>query len=203
MADIIVPDEKRRLDDPKEISAFLARSAPITNAGPWRSRQSLCRGGGNFGRLRPGDRPSQGRGRLRHGRRNQRLAGDAWLGRHAGRFRSEHTHSEDEVRSILKGRGLFHIHPDTAPSSPSRSRPAILSTCRWERSTGSICVPTARFGPFVSFRTRPVGRPLTSTAGAYPLHAGLLESRLRRRRDEAVRGADMISVRHSGRPARH
>jgi 1,2-dihydroxy-3-keto-5-methylthiopentene dioxygenase len=31
------------------------------------------------------------------------------------RFRSEHTHSENEVRFILKGRGLFHIHPESGP----------------------------------------------------------------------------------------
>jgi len=31
------------------------------------------------------------------------------------RFRKEHTHSEDEVRFILKGRGLFHIHPPQGP----------------------------------------------------------------------------------------
>src|SRR6516164_3943070 len=31
------------------------------------------------------------------------------------KFRKEHTHSEDEVRFILKGRGLFHIHPKTGP----------------------------------------------------------------------------------------
>ena len=31
------------------------------------------------------------------------------------KFASEHTHSEDEVRFILKGRGLFHIHPRTGP----------------------------------------------------------------------------------------
>src|SRR4051812_35037764 len=31
------------------------------------------------------------------------------------KFASEHTHSEDEVRFILKGRGLFHIHPKTGP----------------------------------------------------------------------------------------
>jgi 1,2-dihydroxy-3-keto-5-methylthiopentene dioxygenase len=31
------------------------------------------------------------------------------------RFRKEHTHSEDEVRFILKGRGLFHIHPKNGP----------------------------------------------------------------------------------------
>jgi 1,2-dihydroxy-3-keto-5-methylthiopentene dioxygenase len=31
------------------------------------------------------------------------------------KFRKEHTHSEDEVRFILRGRGLFHIHPDSGP----------------------------------------------------------------------------------------
>src|SRR5260370_38997810 len=31
------------------------------------------------------------------------------------KFRKEHTHSEDEVRFILKGRGLFHIHPKRCP----------------------------------------------------------------------------------------
>jgi len=27
------------------------------------------------------------------------------------RFRTEHTHDEDEVRFIIAGRGIFHIHP--------------------------------------------------------------------------------------------
>ena len=31
------------------------------------------------------------------------------------KFTMEHTHSEDEVRFILKGRGLFHVHPPTGP----------------------------------------------------------------------------------------
>jgi 1,2-dihydroxy-3-keto-5-methylthiopentene dioxygenase len=31
------------------------------------------------------------------------------------KFKSEHTHTEDEVRFILKGSGLFHIHPKTGP----------------------------------------------------------------------------------------
>jgi 1,2-dihydroxy-3-keto-5-methylthiopentene dioxygenase len=31
------------------------------------------------------------------------------------RFKSEHWHDEDEVRFILAGRGLFHIHPTEAP----------------------------------------------------------------------------------------
>lgn len=31
------------------------------------------------------------------------------------RFRAEHTHSEDEVRFILRGNGLFHVHPESGP----------------------------------------------------------------------------------------
>ena len=31
------------------------------------------------------------------------------------RFSSEHWHDEDEVRFIIRGRGLFHIHPTTGP----------------------------------------------------------------------------------------
>jgi 1,2-dihydroxy-3-keto-5-methylthiopentene dioxygenase len=31
------------------------------------------------------------------------------------RFRKEHWHDEDEVRFILRGRGVFHIHPRDAP----------------------------------------------------------------------------------------
>ncbi|MEP6493227.1 MAG: cupin domain-containing protein [bacterium] len=31
------------------------------------------------------------------------------------RFSSEHWHDEDEVRLIVEGRGIFHIHPETGP----------------------------------------------------------------------------------------
>jgi len=31
------------------------------------------------------------------------------------KFNKEHTHSEDEVRFIVKGRGIFHIHADHGP----------------------------------------------------------------------------------------
>jgi len=31
------------------------------------------------------------------------------------KFNSEHWHDEDEVRFIVEGHGLFHIHPKTAP----------------------------------------------------------------------------------------
>jgi len=31
------------------------------------------------------------------------------------KFNSEHWHDEDEIRFIVEGRGLFHIHPSTGP----------------------------------------------------------------------------------------
>jgi 1,2-dihydroxy-3-keto-5-methylthiopentene dioxygenase len=31
------------------------------------------------------------------------------------KFNKEHTHAEDEVRFIVKGRGVFHIHPSGSP----------------------------------------------------------------------------------------
>jgi 1,2-dihydroxy-3-keto-5-methylthiopentene dioxygenase len=31
------------------------------------------------------------------------------------RFNREHTHAEDEVRFIVEGRGLFHVHPEQGP----------------------------------------------------------------------------------------
>jgi 1,2-dihydroxy-3-keto-5-methylthiopentene dioxygenase len=31
------------------------------------------------------------------------------------KFKKEHTHSEDEVRFIVEGSGIFHIHPDGGP----------------------------------------------------------------------------------------
>ena len=31
------------------------------------------------------------------------------------KFSSEHWHDEDEVRFIVEGRGLFHVHPQAAP----------------------------------------------------------------------------------------
>ena len=31
------------------------------------------------------------------------------------KFRSEHWHDEDEVRFIIEGRGIFHIHPQDRP----------------------------------------------------------------------------------------
>ena len=42
------------------------------------------------------------------------------------KFRKEHWHDEDEVRFILRGRGVFHIHPQDAPVMAIEVGPADL-----------------------------------------------------------------------------
>jgi 1,2-dihydroxy-3-keto-5-methylthiopentene dioxygenase len=116
MAYIIVPDEKRRLDDEKEISAFLAPFGIYHERWPLEDRVSpdaapeeiLAAYAPEIDRLK-----AEG-GYVTADVINvspETPGLDAML----ERFRSEHTHSEDEVRFILKGRGLFHIHPDSGP----------------------------------------------------------------------------------------
>ena len=116
MAYIIVPDEKRRLDDSKEISDFLAPFGIYHERWPLEDRVSpdaapeeiLAAYAPEIDRLK-----AEG-GYVTADVINvspETPGLDAML----ERFRSEHTHSEDEVRFILKGRGLFHIHPDNGP----------------------------------------------------------------------------------------
>ncbi len=42
------------------------------------------------------------------------------------RFNSEHWHDEDEVRMIVEGRGLFHIHPSDGPVFAIQVEPGDL-----------------------------------------------------------------------------
>ncbi len=81
------------------------------------------------------------------------------------KFRTEHWHDEDEVRFIVRGRGLFHVHPGKAVrSSRSRSRRATSSACRAAPGTGSICAAIVTSAPSGSSRTNRVGRPTTRRA---------------------------------------
>jgi 1,2-dihydroxy-3-keto-5-methylthiopentene dioxygenase len=42
------------------------------------------------------------------------------------KFSREHWHDEDEVRFIIQGRGVFHIHPATAPVAAIEVEPGDL-----------------------------------------------------------------------------
>jgi 1,2-dihydroxy-3-keto-5-methylthiopentene dioxygenase len=116
MATIIIPDEKRHIDDVQQLRAFLAPHGIYHERWPLEERvdpnasqeeilsayapelQQLMDQGGyvtaDVINVNP-ETPNL----------------EAML----DKFRKEHTHSEDEVRFILKGRGLFHIHPKTGP----------------------------------------------------------------------------------------
>ena len=41
------------------------------------------------------------------------------------KFSREHLHEEDEVRFIVHGHGVFHVHPPTRQWSPSKSKQEI------------------------------------------------------------------------------
>ena len=116
MAIVTVPAEGRRITDPAEIKTFLAGHGIAYDVWPLEDRvdpaapaekilaayapeiDELKRRGGfvtaDVVDIYP-DTPNL----------------DAML----GKFNKEHTHTEDEVRFILQGRGVFHINPVTRP----------------------------------------------------------------------------------------
>lgn len=116
MAVVKIPDEQRTIDDPNGVQSYLAargieyeQCAPEHPLEPTASNDALLaayaariaelksRGGyvtADVIDVKP-DTPGL----------------DAML----ARFNSEHWHDEDEVRLIVDGRGLFHIHPEGGP----------------------------------------------------------------------------------------
>ena len=116
MACVVVPDENRVISDNGEITAFLK---PF---GIWHERWELAE------RVSPSapaeeilaaykpeiDRLSAAGGYITADVM-QVTPETPNLDAMMEKFKSEHTHSEDEVRFILRGAGLFHIHPDNGP----------------------------------------------------------------------------------------
>ena len=76
-----------------------------------RSRRSRRRCRRRPHRLCRRDRRHEGPGRLHHRRRHRRRPRNPGLDAMLANFSTEHTHDEDEVRFIIAGRGIFHIHP--------------------------------------------------------------------------------------------
>jgi 1,2-dihydroxy-3-keto-5-methylthiopentene dioxygenase len=116
MAVISIPDEQRTIDDPEAIQRYLAACgieyspcAPEHELEPTASSDALLGAYAN----RIADLKSRG------GYTTADVIDvkpdtpglDAML----ARFNSEHWHDEDEVRLIVDGRGLFHIHPENGP----------------------------------------------------------------------------------------
>ena len=115
MAVVTVPEENRTLEAPEEISAFLAPHGITYERWPLEDR------------VDPDASDEQILDAYRTELDELMAAGgyvtadvinvtpetpnlDALL----NKFNQEHTHTEDEVRFILKGRGIFHLHPEGA-----------------------------------------------------------------------------------------
>jgi 1,2-dihydroxy-3-keto-5-methylthiopentene dioxygenase len=127
MAIVNVPDEQRTLHDPGEISAFL-QSIGIRYE-RWDSSTSLP----------PDASPQQVLDA--YSAQIERLKSEGGyvtadvidvnpdtpgLEGMLAKFQTEHWHDEDEVRYIVAGRGLFHIHPASAPVCAIEVEPGDL-----------------------------------------------------------------------------
>jgi len=116
MATVHIPDQNRNLKDPDEIVAFLK---PF---GIWYECWQV------EGRLDPNATDADILSEYAPEIAKVKSAGgfvtadvinvqpntpnlDAML----AKFNKEHTHSEDEVRFTVEGRGVFHLHPDQGP----------------------------------------------------------------------------------------
>jgi 1,2-dihydroxy-3-keto-5-methylthiopentene dioxygenase len=116
MALVRIPDESRSISDPAEVSAYLAeRSIEYEK---WTPTTSLPIGA-------PADAILSAYGEKIDALKAQGgyVTADV-IDVHAetpnletmlAKFRSEHWHDEDEVRLIVEGRGLFHVHPPNQP----------------------------------------------------------------------------------------
>jgi 1,2-dihydroxy-3-keto-5-methylthiopentene dioxygenase len=111
-----IPDEHRTIEDAGEITAFLAgcdieyqRLEPQTGASRLDTSEELLTSyAGKIDELKA-------RGGYVTADVIDVHAATPGLEAMLARFNSEHWHDEDEVRLIVEGRGLFHIHPRTGP----------------------------------------------------------------------------------------
>jgi 1,2-dihydroxy-3-keto-5-methylthiopentene dioxygenase len=116
MAKVRIPDEHRTIEEAEGITAFLAsrdieyeRLDPqIGNSRPGTSEELLSSYAAKIDELKA-------RGGYVTADVIDVNAATPGLEAMLARFNSEHWHDEDEVRLIVEGRGLFHIHPRTGP----------------------------------------------------------------------------------------
>jgi len=116
MAVITIPEQNRRIDDVAEISSFMEEH------GLWYERWDLTK-------LPPADATAEVilscyKDEIeRLNARGGYVTADVinvspatpGLDGMLAKFSPEHTHSEDEVRFVVHGRGVFHINPENAP----------------------------------------------------------------------------------------
>ena len=116
MAIVRIPDEGRTIDEPASIAAFLGAHGieyeRMTSSGLLPAAATSDQVLAAFAR-KIDDLKNRG-GYVTADVIDVR-AETPGLDAMLARFRTEHWHDEDEVRLIVEGRGLFHIHPVGAP----------------------------------------------------------------------------------------
>jgi len=112
MATVYIPDERRTLAEQAEIRGYLARIGITYEL--WKPSHVLS-DGASAAEVLAAYAPEIDRLKVEGGYVTADVIDispatpglDAML----NRFNTEHWHDEDEVRFIIEGRGLFHIHP--------------------------------------------------------------------------------------------
>jgi 1,2-dihydroxy-3-keto-5-methylthiopentene dioxygenase len=116
MALVRIPAENRTITDTSELQAFLAgfgvdyeQAAPAVPLPPGAPAADV------LDAYRPKIEELNARGGYVTADVIDVTAATPGLEAMLARFTSEHWHDEDEVRFIIEGRGLFHIHPKDGP----------------------------------------------------------------------------------------
>ena len=117
MANVHVPKENRHIEDSSEISAFLAPFGITYER--WDLGGSRVNPDASNDEILAAYAPEVNRLKERGGYVTADVINvtpeTPNLEMLIAKFNKEHTHSDDEVRFIIKGRGLFHIHPPQGP----------------------------------------------------------------------------------------
>ena len=116
MAIVAIPDEQRTIIDPGEIKSYLASIGIEYER--WRSDDSIDDTASSekiLAAYAPEIENLKQRGGYVSADVIDVSPATPNLDSMLAKFNIEHTHDEDEVRYIIAGRGLFHIHPNNGP----------------------------------------------------------------------------------------
>ena len=115
MATVRIPDEQRTLTDQDEVTRYLATLGIDYERWPDAERRaaSMRRPRRCSPRMRPRSSSSRQQGGYVTADVIDVTAQTPNLEAMLAKFSTEHWHDEDEVRFIVRGRGIFHVHPET------------------------------------------------------------------------------------------
>jgi 1,2-dihydroxy-3-keto-5-methylthiopentene dioxygenase len=127
MAIVWIPSQNRRITDREEIAAFLAPHGIWHEVWPLEERVDVDASPDEIlEKYAPEIEQMKERGGFTTADVINVTPETPNLDELMKKYQSEHTHAEDEVRFIIKGRGLFHIHPSEGPVFAVETEPGDL-----------------------------------------------------------------------------